>query len=377
LVSTPYVRPDCRHYNGYKPCGLGELCQDCAHYEPAGVRILIIKLGAAGDVIRTTPLLGALRRRFAPCRITWLTDPVGYELLKNTQNIDRLLAWSWENCMILQGQAFDLVYNFDKEARALALADLICAPQKIGFAPGPLGNAYIYNEESLESLRLGLCDELKFRQNQKSATRIVFDMAGIAYHDEEYEIGLSKQAEAYGEQLRRLHGLNDGRPVIGLNTGCGEVFQTKQWTTEGFAGLIEILLQRGDCHVMLLGGPREEEFNAALMQRFTSKITDSGCRNSIDQFMGIVNACDFVVSADTMAMHIAIGLRKEVVAFFGSTCHQEIDLFGRGEKVVTDFACSPCYRKTCDKEITCMMALESTTIAAAINRRLLAMTSRK
>ena len=55
--------PDCLHFKGHIPCKPhkqhGYHCADCPSYEKATKRILIIKLGAIGDVIRTT-ILGFL-----------------------------------------------------------------------------------------------------------------------------------------------------------------------------------------------------------------------------------------------------------------------------------------------------------------------------
>lgn len=368
------VRPDCRHYNGYKPCGFQETCLDCPHYQPAGKRILVIKLGAAGDVIRTTPILTPLRQREDPCHITWLTDPVSMDLLRQTKNIDQLLEWSWENCMALQARQFDLLLNFDKDAKATALADLIPAEQKMGFAPGPLGKTFIFNEESLYALQLGLSDELKYRVNQKSATQIVFEMIGLDYAGEEYEIALSDYAVQFSREIRDKYHISSVDCVVGLNTGCGDAFATKKWTLEGFAETASAL-RSANARVLLLGGPREKEFNAALMQILGDQAIDSGCDNTVEEFMGIVDACDLIVTADTMALHIAIGLKKRVVAIFGPTCHQEINLFGRGEKIVTDFPCSPCYLKTCDKNPTCMMALDSAKVVEATLRQMKALRS--
>jgi heptosyltransferase-2 len=139
---------------------------------------------------------------------------------------------------------------------------------------------------------------------------------------------------------------------------------------EGFVGLIGLLRQRNECQIVLLGGPREAEFNWRLTEMAGQGIIDAGCDSSIDEFMGLVDLCGLIVTADTMAMHIAIGLRKEVVAVFGPTCDEEVDLFGRGEIIDTDFECSPCYLKTCDKNPTCMMALDPLTVAEAVGRRL-------
>ena len=60
--SATFYHYDCRHFRGEKPCGVAERCEGCGSYEPVTRRILIIKLAARGDVLRTTPLLRAFRR---------------------------------------------------------------------------------------------------------------------------------------------------------------------------------------------------------------------------------------------------------------------------------------------------------------------------
>jgi heptosyltransferase-2 len=58
------VHTDCRHFRGDVPCTPhkkdGVHCESCPFYDPVDKKILIIKLGAIGDVIRTTPLLHRL-----------------------------------------------------------------------------------------------------------------------------------------------------------------------------------------------------------------------------------------------------------------------------------------------------------------------------
>lgn len=60
--------------------------------------------------------------------------------------------------------------------------------------------------------------------------------------------------------------------------------------------------------------------------------------------MGLIHQCHLIVTGDTLALHLAIALKKLVVTFFGSTCHQEIDLYGRGQKLIADVHCVPCYK---------------------------------
>src|SRR5688572_32883598 len=76
-VTSWIWKGDCRHFRGDVPCAPhkreGVHCDDCPHYDPIQGRILIIKLGAIGDVIRTTPLLRKLKADHPRAHITWLT----------------------------------------------------------------------------------------------------------------------------------------------------------------------------------------------------------------------------------------------------------------------------------------------------------------
>ena len=72
------------------------------------------------------------------------------------------------------------------------------------------------------------------------------------------------------------------------------------------------------------------------------------------------------MTGDTLAMHIAIGLRVPVLGIFGPTCYQEIELYGRGALIVSDFPCSPCYLSVCPQEVTCMEATPAGAVFDAI-----------
>jgi heptosyltransferase-2 len=93
-----------------------------------------------------------------------------------------------------------------------------------------------------------------------------------------------------------------------------------------------------------------------------------GNRNPIRKFAGIVGNCDLMVTGDTLALHIAISLKVPVMVILGPTCHQEIELYGRGEKIVSDFECSPCYLSTCPKETTCMEATPADRVFEGVAR---------
>jgi heptosyltransferase-2 len=364
------AQTDCRHYTGYKPCGRRDDCTACPDYAPWAKQILIIKLAAVGDVVRTTAILPGLKKEEPDCCITWLTDEAALPLLMNNPLIDRVYPFTVDGLNAVLAAHYSLLLNFEKEARALGFARAVSAITRKGFMASRSGTPAAADADSEYALRLGLSDELKFRANTLTYPQIIYEMAGLPYGGQEYVLELSETSARFAHEFcQRLSGAGC-QPVriVGLNTGCGTVFATKRWTVEGFVELINELAPMSGVRLALLGGPLEVEFSRAIKEFAGDCIIDSGCNNSMEEFLGLIECCDVVVSSDSLAMHLAIGRKKQVVALFGPTCHQEVDLFGRGEKIVTEFDCAPCYFTRCDKTPSCMDALRGTTVAAAVRR---------
>src|SRR5690606_3379040 len=116
---------------------------------------------------------------------------------------------------------------------------------------------------------------------------------------------------------------------------------------------------------------RERELNAQLLRDAPpNSLIDTGCDNSLEDFLGLIELCDAVVTSDSLAMHLAIARKKQVIALMGSTSISEIDLYGRGEILSASFDCSPCYRKSCEKRPSCMDALDPNSVLQSILRSL-------
>jgi ADP-heptose:LPS heptosyltransferase len=365
-----FVHHDCRHYTGYKPCGLNPECRGCEKYDPVGPRILIIKLGAMGDVLRTTPVLGAVRREWPRAHVTWLTQAESHDLLRGNPLIDRLLVWGHDATVFLEVIDFDLLLNFEKEPAALALGERLRARERRGFRLTTSGTVGIADERAGYALRLGLDDDLKFRHNTVITQQVNCEMVGLDWGGDLYLFEPTDVSRAKRDAFVREHADLRGRTLVGVHTGCGPGFPTKQWSLENVADLVERLSRRPDSAVALMGGPRERDLCRRVHERCPGLAIDTGCDNSLEEFVGLLMACDVVVSSDSLPMHLAIALGRPLVALFGPTSAREVDLGPLGEKVVTDFECSPCYLKTCDKDPLCMEAMGADLVLEAIERAL-------
>lgn len=363
---NPFWRLDCRYFIGDRPCKFKRVCEGCEQYSPMGHRILIVKLAAIGDVLRTTSLLTGLKRTYPQSHITWVVDREAQPLLKNNPYIDRLLPFDFAPLLPLEAETFDLVIGLEKEPRGAAIVSKAKAKEKRGFALGPEGNPFPLNPSSEYAFFLGLCDEVKFHQNRKTYPELIFEIADLDYQRDDYLFFLSPEDSDFAEKFARKAGLKKHDRVIGLNTGAGSVFANKAWTEAGYLGLIKKLKKEPRTKVLLLGGPGEKERNRRILKNARGTVIDTGCDNTLGQFAAILNLCDLVVTGDTTAMHLAIGLKKKVIALFGPTCAREIELYGRGEKVVSSIQCAPCYRRKCEVSPNCMEAITAEEVMKKI-----------
>ncbi len=362
------LKNDCLFFRGDKPCLHKMVCAKCIKYRPVKMRILIIKLAAIGDVLRTTPLLRRLKKENPDCFISWVADKSSGSILEGNSFIDRILELNLETLLRIQVQKYDLAICLDKEPRATALMMLTKADKKLGYGLNKDGVIIALNKEAEYSLILGVDDELKFRKNKKSYPELIFEATGKQYKKEEYVLNLNEQELRFGKNFLKRHKIANHDIIVGLNTGCGDIFATKKWTEDGFVELAGMLSKEKGVKVFLLGGPCENRRNRSIKSK-VKKVIDTRCDNTLREFIGLMAACDVIVSADTIAMHLAIALKKRVVAVFGPTCAQEIEMFGRGEKITSRIKCAPCYRQECEKH-TCMKRISADMVFKAVKRQI-------
>jgi ADP-heptose:LPS heptosyltransferase len=365
-----WLKLDCRHYRGDRPCAVGVqgVCPaDCSAYDPMGTRILVIKLGALGDVVRTAALLPGLKARWPRSHITWVTRPNGVRMLAHQPEIDRLLPFDAETLCHLEHERFDVCFSLDKEPGPAALAMRVDARQRLGVGLSATGSAYPLNPECVNYFLLGLDDRAKFFENRKSYQQLLYEAVGLPYAGERYRLyPQTEQRRAAAAAWERC-GLPRGEHLVALNTGAGAVFANKTWQPQQFAELARRLVSRPGVRVAVVGGPAERAINEQL-QRVCPGVLDPGGPFDELTFAALLARAAVLVTGDTMALHVAVAQDVPVVALFGPTCDQEIDLYGRGEKLIGDVPCRPCYRRSCDKTHTCMEAIGVGDVEAAVLR---------
>ena len=358
------ARTNCRNFNGYKPCGLNANCDElCSHFQASGMNIVIIHLGALGAVLRATCLLKPIKRAYPNSQITWVTDAPAQHLLANNPLIDKVYTSSPESIQSLLSYDFDLGYCLDKATKAVGISRQLNIDELKGFSSDSKASILPINQEARELWELGLNDHKKFFVNQKPETQLMTEALGLDYQRDDYLLALTADELNLGF-LRRSSWSEQGKyPIIGINTGCSNALPYKKMSVEKNIELVKALYRNFSVRVVLLGGPEDSERNQKIAEMTDAIVSPS--RNGIRDGLCSVAACDMIITGDSLGMHMAIALKKHTIAWFGSTCAHEIDLYDRGEKILSRVSCGPCWKRSCDKEVMCheMVSLKAILLA--------------
>jgi ADP-heptose:LPS heptosyltransferase len=359
-VTNIIINTDCKYFRGHIPCAQHKLtgihCAECKEYLSQTKNILIVKLGAIGDVIRTTPLLTALKKKQPKARIFWLTYYP--EVLPSL--VDVPLKFTVQDIVYLQAIEFDLVINLDKDREACAIASVVHSKHKCGFVlkggkPSPV------SKKASHKFLTGLFDDIN-KANKKNYLEEIFEICGYKYRREEYVLDLQPQDTSSNWNI------DHSKTVIGLNTGCGERWTSRLWDIGKWIELAKSLKKDGK-EVIILGGSSEHEKNIVIAKKSGTKYFG---HYPIQIFFHLVNECDVVVTTVTMVLHVVIGLKKKVVLLNNIFNKNEFELYGRGVVIEPSEECKCFFSPKCtNTKYFCMDHLFPSAIMNGIKTILL------
>ena len=398
------VKYDCSHFQGHIPCKPNKQfdvqCDNCSYYEntPSAIvhldtkqlllneiykicnfekreyvyetadveksrtKVLFIKLGAIGDVIRTTPLLERYKEEYGNCHFSWITHT---PQVVPKDEVDIIYKWSQQSVSILVDQEFDIAINLDKDKEACMLLSLINSNSKFGFI-WKGGHIDTATENAEHKLITGIFDHIS-KKNTKNYLQEIFDICHFDFNGEEYLINLNSTLSiSWKVKLRDLAG---GDTIIGLNTGCGLRWKTRLWPKEYWIGMINILQEQG-YFCLLMGGPDEDEMN-----KFYAKETDATYLGAfgLEEFIAITNNTDIIVTPVSMMMHIALALKKQLMLFHNIFNINEFELYDRGVIIEPTSGCDCYFGNSCSREKSCMYDIsvqDVLTNIASLNKNL-------
>lgn len=341
------IKFDCRYFRTGIPCipnkEKGMECAGCTSYEKTGKKILIIKLGALGDVIRTTPLLEKFRSEYGNPHFTWVT--LSPAILPQNE-IDVIYKWDDTSRFIIENTEFDIALNLDKEVECCLLLKKVKAPIKYGYT-WENGHIEAATPNAKHKILTGLFDSVS-KANTKSYLEEVFEICHFEFQGEEYQLNLN---EAYADKWKQYFAeASNGKTIVALNTGCGPRWNTRLWSNEAWIELAVLLKEEG-FYPVFVGGELEHEKNVLMSEE--AQVLYPG-HFSLQEFIGLVSAVDIVITQVSMMMHIATGLKKKMVLCNTIFNKHEFELYGRGVIVEPETGCECYFGNTCSRGTSCM-----------------------
>lgn len=283
--------------------------------------ILIIKLGALGDVVRTLPILPAIKKKFPDSQIYWFTKKASAQILENNPYIKQILTEKDIE------KNFDILYNFDIDEESTRLAGEIEADKKYGFYYDK-GYPTAFNFPSEYYLNTLFDDEFK-RNNKKTYQEMMFEAAELPYNKEPIQIYLNEKDIEYAQEFVQKNNINTDK-LIGIHMGAGARWPSKAWSEEKIKEFIKKAKEK-NYEILLFGGPNETKKHEKMVSELREQnihIYTNNPENSIKEFISLVDLCKKIVCSDSLALHISIALKKPTIALFFCTPPYEIEGYG-------------------------------------------------
>ncbi|MDP4012400.1 MAG: NUDIX domain-containing protein [Candidatus Nanoarchaeia archaeon] len=322
---------DCKSFNGVYACEVLKTegytdCEGCKFYEPITKKILVVKLGAMGDVLRTTAILKAIKKKYGEgSQVTWLTNKESKDFFLNNPYVDRVWINDKETELKLKYEKFDVLMNFEIAPPATLFANFINAKEKYGYYFAEDGHPCAFNQNADYYLERAFSDKIN-RSNRKSYQRMMFEVAELDYEGENYILELDDYDEEVKNDFAEENGIRG--KILGLKVGSSGRWASKSWNQEKVIEFAKLIDKETNYKILLFGGPEEVELLPELKSKLENegiKVYISGSNNSLRKFINIVNLCDLVVTGDTLDLHIALALKKKTIGLFFCTPPWEIE----------------------------------------------------
>ncbi len=329
-------------------------------------RILVVLLGAIGDVVRAMPLAMRVRQGFPRARITWAVEPAAAPLLERHPAIDEALIFRrdlgprafFSFLAEVRRRRFDLTLDLQRHLKSGVVSRASGAPVRIGFhrRNSKEGN-WIFSTESIPP---------QVHWSSKLRQYLAFaDHLGLPGSDIQFGLGLGPDEEPRVVSL--LASLR--RPYAAVFVGS--TWESRFWWPESTAAVLRVLQSRHGLAACLLGASGEREFASRVAAAAPSETIDLVGRTRLRDLIGIFRESRIAFGPDSGPMHIAAAVGTPVVSLWGATSPFRSAPFGCEDlAVVGAVACHPCYLRRCPIDRLCMREITPEAVIERVDRAL-------
>src|SRR5437879_4735952 len=293
-----------------------------ASNDACGPALLVAQTSFLGDVVLTTPLVSALRRRLVPRRLALLVRPEAVPLVAGHPDIDQVLVDD------KRGAGFEVAVSPHRSLRTALVLAAAGIPRRVGFRESR--GARLYHERVPRD---------RGRHDVERNLALLVPFGGDAEEPPALHVPVAPEA------ARRAAALVPPGPGPLVGVAPGSVWATKRWAPEGFAAVIAALAAEG-ARCVVLGAPEEAALAEEIDRLAGGRATVLAGRTDLATLVAVVDRLALLVANDSAPMHIACARGVPVVGVFCATTPAlGYGPWGpRAAVVEADLACRPCAR---------------------------------
>jgi len=333
-------------------------------------KILVLRLSAVGDVIRTLPAVKALKQHFLSSTITWIVEEPSQAFLKSQPEVDEVILFPrkrWAQGMKsfrkmwgtlremggfitnLRKQKFDVVLDFHGLLKSGLLSFLSGSPVRIGYDRKSTkeGNFFFSNIK----VRLPKEKISRFKRNL-----LLLKGLGLDIKELNYRLHIPPEDREYVTSFFKDLTVSLKRPLIAIHPGTSAKALFKRWMPDQYAQLADRLVREMDAAVLFTWGAEELEWVEGIRKQMKEPSLLGPKTESLTQLGEVYRYCDLYVGGDTGPMHIASLMGIPAVVIYGPTDPIENEPFRNHIKVRKEVGCNPCHRYSC-KELFCLRVI--------------------
>jgi heptosyltransferase-2 len=164
-------------------------------------------------------------------------------------------------------------------------------------------------------------------------------------------------------RVRTLFGIPAEAPLLIVNPGAA-YGSAKCWPKEYFREVIAAL--HNSMMVVCIGDAKTKPLIDEIVSGLSPNVVNLAGRTSIRELLALISTSNLVLTNDSGPMHMACGLKKKLVALFGSTSPIKTGPFEQGIVMQAKASCAPCYRRECPTDFRCMRQIVPSDVIAQL-----------
>lgn len=304
------------------------LCENQSLQTQSNFRLLVVRLGAMGDILHALPAVTALRQVHPDWTIGWVVEPRWQPLLAAQGAVrgpamplvDRLHFASmrdWKRHPLsvktrneigalrdeLRTASYHAVLDLQGAIRSAAIARMAGCPRRIGEAkPREWPAHWMFTE------RIATHGTHVIEQDIELAAAVGGDKLATA----DPLLPVDADAESWCSGWLATTFPGSFQPITLITPGAG--WGAKRWPPERYAAVAKALAQLG-LHVVVNAGPGEEPLAAAI----TSTGAATQLSATLPQLIALTRRIALCIGGDTGPLHLACALGRPVVGIYGPT----------------------------------------------------------